>query len=74
VLPAGDHVREELPCPAGFPPGNAFPRYRRKGGARTSALPDFHIGAHAAVAGHRLLTRDKARYATCFPTVELGTP
>lgn len=74
VLPATEYAREELPYPAGFLAGKAFLRYRRSGGAKTSPLPDFYIGAHAAVAGHRLLTRDKARYATYFPTVDLIVP
>ncbi|WP_349361991.1 type II toxin-antitoxin system VapC family toxin [Streptomyces sp. PH10-H1] len=73
-LPATEYRREALPFPAGFLAGKAFLKYRRAGGAKTSPLPDFYIGAHAAVAGHRLLTRDKARYATYFPTVTLITP
>jgi predicted nucleic acid-binding protein len=74
VLPAADYVREALPYPAGFLAGKAFLRYRKAGGAKTSPLPDFYIGAHAAIAGHRLLTRDKARFATYFPTLELIAP
>lgn len=50
-----------------------LPRLRR-GGARTGVLPDLVIGAHAAVAGHRLLTRDAARYRTYFPTLETIAP
>ena len=45
-----------------------------RGGARRSPLPDFYIGAHAAVTGMSLLTRDAARYRTYFPTVELIAP
>ncbi|GAB3963705.1 type II toxin-antitoxin system VapC family toxin [Actinoallomurus acanthiterrae] len=73
-LPAEDYFREPLPYQAGFLAGKAFVRYRRAGGAKQSPLPDFYIGAHAAVAGYRLLTRDKARYATHFPKVPLITP
>lgn len=66
--------REPLPYEAGFLAGRAFLAYRRRGGERTSPMPDFYIGAHAAVAGFSLLTRDKARFATYFPTVTLITP
>jgi predicted nucleic acid-binding protein len=48
--------------------------YRRRGGVRRSPMPDFYVGAHAAVRGYRLLTRDAARYRTYFPTVELIAP
>ncbi len=74
LLAAGDYERQALPYAAGFLAGKAFVRYRRAGGTRRSPLPDFYIGAHAAVAGYRLLTRDKARYATYFPTVTLIAP
>jgi predicted nucleic acid-binding protein len=74
LLPAAEYQREALPYSAGFLAGKAFLKYRRAGGAKTAPLPDFYIGAHAAVAGHRLLTRDKARYATYFPKVALITP
>lgn len=63
-----------LPWPASFLAGRAFLEYRRRGGARRSPLPDFFIGAHAAVAGLRLLTRDASRYRTYFPTVKLIAP
>lgn len=66
--------REDLPWQAGFVAGKAFLAYRRRGGERRSPLPDFYIGAHAAVRGHRLLTRDATRYRTCFPRVELIAP
>jgi len=52
----------------------AFALYRRRGGAKRLPLPDFYIGAHAAVAGHRLLTRDATRYRTYFPSIELIAP
>jgi predicted nucleic acid-binding protein len=73
-LPAGDYQRQPLPYAAGFLAGKAFATYRRAGGTRQSPLPDFYIGAHAAVAGYRLLTRDRARYATYFPKVTLIAP
>jgi predicted nucleic acid-binding protein len=66
--------REPLPYEAAFLAGKAFIEYRRRGGARTSPLPDFFIGAHAAVAGYRLLTRDAARYRTYFPRLDLIAP
>ncbi|WP_250285471.1 MULTISPECIES: type II toxin-antitoxin system VapC family toxin [unclassified Frankia] len=66
--------RDVLPYPAAFLAGKAYTRYRRRSGTRTSPLPDFLIGAHAAVAGYRLLTRDAARYRTYFPKVDLIAP
>jgi len=66
--------REQLPWDAAFLAAKAFVRYRRSGGARTSPLPDFFIGAHAAVRGYTLLTRDPGRYATYFPTVRVVGP
>lgn len=74
LLPAAVFRREALPWEAAFLAGKAFLAYRRHGGARRSPLPDFYIGAHAAVRGHRLLTRDRGRYATYFPTVTLIAP
>lgn len=66
--------REAIPFEAAFLAGKVFETYRRRGGLRTSPLPDFFIGAHAAVAGYRLLTRDARRYRTYFPSVELIAP
>lgn len=66
--------RVPLPWPASFLAGRAFREYRRRGGTRRSPLPDFFIGAHAAVAGLPLLTRDPSRCRTYFPTVKLITP
>jgi len=74
VLPVEAFGREPLPYEAGFLAGKAFLQYRRLGGQKTAPLPDFYIGAHAAVRGHRLLTRDAARYRTYFPTVSLICP
>ena len=65
---------DELPRAALFLAGKAFADYRRRGGSRGSILPDFLIGAHAAVTGASLLTRDTARYRAYFPTVELISP
>ena len=66
--------REPLPYSAGFVAGKAFLAYRGRGGVRRTPLPDFYIGAHAAVGRYRLLTRDARRYRTYFPTVELDSP
>lgn len=74
LLPASLFARESLPWPAAFLAGKAFVTYRRKGGARRSPLPDFYIGAHAAIRGYRLLTRDAARYRTYFPKLALISP
>ena len=73
-LPRSLYERAHLPWEAAFLAGKAFMEYRRAGGTRRSPLPDFYIGAHAAVAGMQLLTRDAARYRTYFPTVDLITP
>lgn len=74
ALPADLYRREHLPYEAAFLAGKAFHGYRKAGGTRRSPLPDFYIGAHAAVAGYRLLTRDATRYRTYFPTLELIAP
>lgn len=65
---------EETPRNALFLAGKAFAQYRGRGGVRTGVLADFFIGAHAAVTGQALLTRDIARYRTYFPTVTLIAP
>ena len=65
---------EAQPYEAAFLAGKAFLRYRQAGGTRRSPLPEFYVGAHAAVAGYRLLTRDAPRYRTYFPTLELIAP
>lgn len=64
----------EVPRPALFLAGKAFVQYRRRGGARTNVLGDFFIGAHAAVSGLPVLTRDPVRYRNYFPSVRLVTP
>ena len=64
---------QEIPRPALFLAGKAFQRYRAAGGRRTGVLPDFFIGAHAAVAGYPLLTGDIQRYRGYFPTIDLVT-
>lgn len=74
LLPADAYEREPLPYLAGFAAGKAFLHYRRSGGHKRSPMPDFYIGAHAAVAGYRLLTRDINRYRTYFPTLDLIAP
>jgi predicted nucleic acid-binding protein len=74
LLPAADFEREPLPYLAGFAAGKAFVRYRRGGGDKRSPMPDFYIGAHAAVTGYRLLTRDVRRYRPYFPTVTIIAP
>lgn len=67
-------VYEELPRAALFLAGRAFLTYRRAGGARTSVLPDFFVGAHAAVGGYGILTRDSRRYRSYFPRVPVVSP
>ena len=66
--------REDLPWPAAFLAGRAHVEYRGRGGERRSPLPDFFIGAHAAVRRYTLLTRDARRYRTYFPSVNLICP
>lgn len=63
-----------MPRAALFLAGKVFTQYRRSGGSRTGVLPDFFIGAHAAVARLPLLTRDVGRYRTYFPSLRLITP
>ena len=66
--------REDLPWEAAFLAGKCFLKYRRSGGSKRSPLPDFYIGAHAAVRGMPLLTRDSGRYRGYFPRLELVLP
>lgn len=74
ALPKSMFDREALPFEAAFLAGKAFLAYRRRGGAKGSPLPDFLIGAHAAIAGYGLITRDVARYRTYFPKLSLVAP
>lgn len=67
-----DHVA--IPKEALFLAGKVFQAYRRAGGSRTGVLPDFFIGAHAAIAGLTLITRDASRYRTYFPRLRLRLP
>lgn len=73
-LPPETFRRTELPFEAGFLAGKAFSKYKKRGGVRTSPMPDFYIGAHAAVSGLKILTRDARRYRQYFPTVDLIAP
>ncbi|MGB5104018.1 MAG: type II toxin-antitoxin system VapC family toxin [Steroidobacteraceae bacterium] len=75
VLADGDFEVAEIPREALFLAAKAFLRYRRQAtGPKVGVLPDFFIGAHAAVTGMSLLTRDAKRYQTYFPTVRLISP
>ncbi len=74
ALPESYVRREALPWEAAFLAGQAFLQYRRRGGTRPAPLPDFYIGAHAAVAGYTLLTRDPLRYRHYFPTLKVVAP
>jgi predicted nucleic acid-binding protein len=67
-------ARLDLPWEAAFLAGRAFQAYKRRGGLRTSPMPDFYIGAHAVVSGLTLLTRDAKRYRTYFPNLEIIAP
>ena len=64
----------EIPKPASFLAGKAFVQYRRSGGVKNNVLGDFFIGAHAAVSGLPVLTRDTRRYKNYFPRVRLVAP
>jgi hypothetical protein len=66
--------REPIPYPAAFLAGKVFALYRKRSGTKLSPLPDFFIGAHAAIGGYKLLTRDASLYRTYFPNLSLITP
>jgi predicted nucleic acid-binding protein len=74
LLPPEIFRRQALPYEAAFLARKAFVTYRRRGGRHRAPLPDFYIGAHALVAGYRLLTRDAKRYRSYFPTLDLIAP
>lgn len=74
MLSAGGFRMVPIPREALFLAGAVFRQYRRRGGTKTGVLPDFFIGAHAAVAGVPLLTRDPRRYRACFPGLEIICP
>jgi predicted nucleic acid-binding protein len=69
-----DFAREPLPYEAAFLAGKVFLANKRRGGAKRSPMPDFYVGAHAAVGRMNLLTRDAQRYRTYFPTLEIIEP
>jgi predicted nucleic acid-binding protein len=66
--------RDQIPWEAAFLAGKCFLQYRRRAGKKELPLPDFFVGAHAAVAKMQLLTRDASRYRTYFPTVKIVSP
>jgi predicted nucleic acid-binding protein len=74
ALPADEFRREGLPWHAAFAAAKAFALYRRLGGSREKILPDFLIGAHAAIRGYSLLTRDPSGYRTYFPDLDIIAP
>ena len=74
ALPKAMLDREAIPYEAAFLAGKCYLVYRQRGGTKRSPFPDFFIGAHAAVAGYRLLTRDAARYRSYFPRLSLIAP
>ena len=74
ALPSSLYQRDPLPWEAGFLAGKCFLTYRRRGGLRQSPLPDFYIGAHAAIEHMALLTRDAATFQTYFPSVAILSP
>jgi predicted nucleic acid-binding protein len=74
ALPPSMFRRDALPWQSGFLAGKAFVDYRRQGGSRRSPLPDFYIGAHAAIERMTLLTRDAARFQSYFPSLRVVNP
>ncbi|HEY8052470.1 MAG: type II toxin-antitoxin system VapC family toxin [Steroidobacterales bacterium] len=74
VMSEASLALEAIPREALFLAGKAFLEYRRRQGSKRGVLPDFYIGAHAAVLGCPILTRDVGRFGSYFPTVRLITP
>jgi len=74
ALPVNYYRRVPLPFEAAFLAGQCFMKYKRRGGNRRPPMPDFYIGAHAALSGLTLLTRDARRYRDYFPTVRIIAP
>lgn len=74
ALPRNVYQRDPLPWEAGFLAGKCFLAYRRRGGSRNTPMPDFYIGAHAAIEHLAVLTRDAARFQTYFPKLEILSP
>ena len=74
MFPQEAFIRRPVPWDAALLAGKCFQSYRRRGGEKRSPLPDFYIGAHAAVSGLALLTRDPSRYRTYFPKLDLIAP
>jgi predicted nucleic acid-binding protein len=74
ALPASYYAREALPWDSAFLAARAYLSYRRQRGSRRATLPDFYIGAHAAIAGYTLLTRDPRRYRAYFPRLKIIAP
>lgn len=74
AVPPDTFVRAPLPYEAAFLAARSYLTYRKSGGRRERPLPDFFIGAHAAVSELRLLTRDAVRFRTYFPTITIVAP
>ena len=74
ALPSGYINRDNLPYEAAFLAGKCFLKYKKSGGTKRSPLPDFYIGAHAAIKKWGIITRDKGRYHSYFPTLDVISP
>lgn len=74
ALPRTLYIREDLPWEAAFLAGRCFVNYRRRGGVRSAPMPDFYIGAHAAIKGLSVITRDPRRIRDYFPGVTVICP
>ena len=74
MILSADLVNAAIPRPALFLTAKAFQHYRSSGGRKTGVLPDFFIGAHAAVANAALITRDATRCRSYFPGITLISP